>query len=148
MEVAGGAIGAASLGIQLISTVQKIIRFIQDIRDAPEELANLRSSVERFCHILRAVTTLIESRRLQTGNTGSVDLLESAVSSCHPNVAKLEKLVDDIRRKLGHDSRRRMVWASMMTVIKKDDLDKHRRLVEGDLVALNTAIAVGAYELK
>ena len=61
MEVAGGAIGAVALGIQLVGTVQKVTSFIRSIQDAPKHLARLGSSVAQLESILNRVTNLIES---------------------------------------------------------------------------------------
>ncbi|KAL6715960.1 hypothetical protein ACLMJK_006922 [Lecanora helva] len=91
MEVAGGAIGAVALGIQLVGTVQKVTTFIKSIHDTPEDLAYLASSVDQLETTLRQVTTLVENRSQHTDTPGSVNLLESAVRNCEPNVTKLDE---------------------------------------------------------
>lgn len=148
MEVAGGAIGAVGLGIQLVGTVRKVMTFIQSIQDAPEDLARLGSRVKQLETILHRVTTLVESRSQYTDTSGSVDLLEEAVRNCEPNVTKLGKLVDKLQKKSDQSGKRRAAWTSLKSVVKKEDLDKYRSLIQESLMALNTAIAFGAFEIK
>ena len=147
MEAAGGAIGAVALGIQLVDTVQKVTSFIKSIQDAPEDLASLGSSVDQLETILRRVTTLVESWSQYTDTPGSMDMLERAVRNCEPNVTKLGTLVDKLQKKFDQGGTRRRVWASLRLVVKREDLNRYRSLIQGDLLALNTAIAFGAYEM-
>ena len=147
MEVAGGVVGAVALGIQLVGTAQQVTSFIRSIQDAPEELANLGSSVDQLETILHRVTTLVQSQSQDTDNPGSMDMLERAVRNCEPNVTKLGKLVDKLQKKFGQSGKRRAAWASLRVVVRKEDLNQYRSLIQGDLMALNTAIAFGAYEM-
>ena len=147
MEVAGGAIGAVALGIQLVSTVQKVMKFIQSIHDAPEDLASLGSSVSQLETILHRVITLVETCSKHPNTPGSVDILERAVRNCEPNITKLGKLVDKLQKKFDQSGKRRAAWASVNLVVRKEDLGRYRSLIQGDLTALNTALALGAYEL-
>ena len=148
MEVAGSVVAVVSLGIQLVGTVKKASRFIQSIRDAPEELSNLGSTLEQLHLMLKKVTDLIEQQGRCENFPSSTDLLECAVRNCESNVTKLDRLVGRLEKKFRREGEHRAVWASLSSVVKKDDLDRYRSCINGDLTALNTAIAISAYELK
>ena len=142
MEVAGVAVGAAALGIQLVSTARKVRTFITSMEDAPEGLTNLESSLHQLEAILEQVTEIINTRSRHVDTSGPVDLLEQAVYKSEPNVMKLGHLVDKLQRRLGHGSRRRVLWASLSSIVNQDDLVRYRSLLHEDLTALNTALAL------
>ena len=148
MEVAGGAIAIVSLGIQLVSTVKEASRLIHSIRNAPDEVSALGASLEQLHLTLAKVTFLIEQQQKHTDISASTDLLECAVRNCEPNVTKFGRLVDKLQRKFRHDGKYRTAWASISSVMKKDDVDQYRMCIQGDLTALNYAVALNALELK
>ncbi len=148
MEVAGSAIAVVSLGIQLVGTVKKASRFIQDIRNAPDELSNLGSSLEQFHLTLNKVTDLIKQQDKYEDLPGSTDLMECAVRNCESNVTKLDNLVVRFQKRFCREGKHRAAWAALSSVVKKDDLDKYRNCIQRDLTALNTAVALSAYQLK
>lgn len=76
-----------------------------------------------------------------------MDMLERAIRNCEPNVTKLGKLVDKLKKEFDRSGKRRAAWASLKLVVRKEDLDRYRSLIQRDLMALNTAIAFGAYEM-
>ncbi len=148
MEVAGSAIAVVSLGIQLVSTVKKASRFVQSIRNAPDELSNLGSSLEQLHLTLNKVTDLIEQQGKYKDLPGSTDIMEYAVRNCESNVTKLGNLVHRLQKRFRHEGKHRAAWAALSSVVKKDDLDKYRSCIQRDLTALNTAVALSAYQLK
>ena len=148
MEVAGGVLAVVSLGIQLVGTVKEASKFVHSVRNAPDELSTLGYSLDQFHLMLKKVMDLIEQRGKCEGLPGSTDLMECAVRNCESNVTKLGNLVDRLQKRLRHEGKLRTAWASLSSVVKKDELEQYRSWIQGDLTALNTAVALSAYELK
>ena len=148
MEVAGGAIAVVSLGLQLVDTIKKASRFIRGIRDAPAEISTFASNLQHLHLTLDKVTGLITRQREGENLSASTDLLESAVRNCEPNITNLSKLIHRLQKRFERNGRHRATWASVSSVIKKDDLERYRGRIQEDLIVLNTAISLSTYELK
>lgn len=54
-EVVGLVVGVVSLGVQLAESVQKVKRFFNAVKDAPERLADIIEEIESLSEILTEI---------------------------------------------------------------------------------------------
>ena len=73
--------------------------------------------------------------------------MEQAVQQCEPNVAKLGEIGDKLKEVFDQSGKRRATWASMKSVVRKNDVDGYRCQIQEDMMALNSAMLVGSYNL-
>ena len=146
MEAAAGGIAVISLGLQLVHTVKRVKNFVDGIRDAPSELANLATDLERYHLMLAKVNDLVGTRRSLQNSQDSTDLMESIVRGCKPNIDKLEALMDKLQKKLSHGGRRWTTWASISSMVKKDEIERYQKGIKDNLANLNMAVNIGTSE--
>ena len=140
MDVVSGAFAVLSLSVQLAQTVKKANNFLKDIQKAPDELARLVETLDQLNLILIQVNHLIEQQNNIEGIPSSIDAIQNALRSCEKITQKLKLFVDKLEACFHRQGRVRNVWASLKSVVKKDDIAELRGQIHENITILNTAV--------
>ena len=140
MDVASGVTAFISISIQLVETIKKITSFCKSLQRAPEELLRLIDVLSRLEMILGQASLYLEERSQIEGLPGSALAIQCAIQSCQTNIGKLEKIKDRIESKFDSRGRTGRMWASLNTVITKDEIERVNRLLNDDFSTLQAAI--------
>ena len=109
--VAAGAVGVASLGIQLAESVVKLQRFCRDVKGAPQKLKSLTDDLDAMADILEYFATT------QAAIVDSQVHVQKLVRRCDVAVKQLSSTIDKFEKKL---ARKRFSGAVVMTLCKEE----------------------------
>ena len=148
MDGVSSALAVVSFSIQLIGTIRKAQIFLKEVRNAPEELANLVDTLDQFEHLLVATNNLVEQQD-STGNLpGAIVNIASVLQRCQGTIKKLDDAVLTINSYFETQNRGRKVWASMKTVVKRDHIEKLRKQIQENISNLQTALLLNSSHLQ
>ena len=142
MDVVSGAFAVLSLGIQLAESVKKANTFLKDVQKAPDELMRLVETLDQLAALLIQVDDLIEQQQRTDGLLGPSGLLQSALQSCRLSVGMLEVFVNKLQVSFDRQGRVKKVWASLKTVVKKEDTERLRGRIHENMTALQSALLI------
>ena len=148
MDGLSGALAVISFSIQLIGTVRKAQIFLKEVRNAPEELANLVDTLDQFEYILVATNNLVQHQNRIEHLPGAVDNIASVLRRCQTTIKKLDDAVLTINSYFESQNRGRKVWASLKTVVKKDHIEKLRKQIQENTINLQTALILNSSHLQ
>ncbi|GAB7322415.1 hypothetical protein MBLNU13_g03365t1 [Cladosporium sp. NU13] len=107
-EVVGLVIGVVSLGVQLAESVQKVKRFYNTVKDAPERLTDIIDEIESLSDIL---TEMEGDRTSYTAELGPK--MQRCVATCRQAVDKFSTYADSLESRMKRHSRRGSVKFAM-----------------------------------
>ncbi len=142
MDVASGVFAVISLSLQLAKTVKKVETFLRDVQNAPDELKRLVDTLDRFNLILIHVKTYVEQLSSIDGLPGCIDVIERTLHSCESNVCKLDSYVNVFQTLFNGKGQRRKIWASMKTVVKKEEIMQMQGMIHQDMSSLQAAMLI------
>ena len=142
MDVASGVFAVISLSLQLAETVKKVDNFLRDVQNAPDELKRLVDTLDRFNLILVEVKTYVEQLSRIDDLPGCIDVIERTLHSCESNVRKLDSDVNVFQTFFNGKGQRRKIWASIKTVVKKEEIVQMRGLILQDISSLQAAMLI------
>ena len=148
MDVASGVFAVVSLSLQLAETVKKVDNFLRDVQNAPDELKRLVDTLDQFDLILVQVKTYVEQQSRINGLPGCIDVIERTLHSCESNVRKLDSYVNVFQPLFNGKGQRRKLWASIKTVVKKEEIVQMRGLILQDISSLQAAMLINISHLQ
>lgn len=107
-EVVGLVIGVVSLGVQLAESVQKVKRFYDTVKDAPERLTDIIDEIESLSDIL---TEMEGDRTSYTAELGPK--MQRCAATCRQAVDKFSTYADSLESRMKRHSRRGSVKFAM-----------------------------------
>ena len=107
-EVVGLVVGVVSLGVQLAESVQKVKRFYNTVKDAPERLARIIDEIESLSDIL---TEMEGDRASFTAELGPK--MQRCVATCRHAVDKFSTYANSLESRIKRHSRRGSVKFAM-----------------------------------
>lgn len=107
-EVVGLVIGVVSLGVQLAESVQKVKRFYNTVKDAPERLTDIIDEIESLSDIL---TEMEGDHTAYTTEPGPK--MQRCVATCRQAVDKFSTYADSLESRMKRHSRRGSVKFAM-----------------------------------
>lgn len=123
MEVAFGAIGAASFAIQLVETVEKIRHFVNNVVEAPKEQQRLAKRLDQLTQLLERVE---DTSRLEEingyGSTASSHSIKQAVLNCAGELQILEGYVEKYKDIIIGEGRFKKLLGSLKLAFKENDI--------------------------
>jgi len=120
MEMLGAAssvFAVVSLAVQLSSNIQKLIEFWDSVKEAPAEVAQIKSQLQILGTLLRS----IEDDYAASSNDGSSELGIECLRVCAESIAKLEKLCRELDKGLNGSGIRRR-WTCLRKAMKEKEL--------------------------
>ena len=136
------------LGIQLVNTIRKANKFLKEVQNAPEGWARLIDTLDQLESFLIAVNGLIERQEKVGSLPGSVHLMSAALQRCETTAKKLEASTDGIKTYLKSQGRGRRAWASLKTVVKKEEVEGLRKQIDEDMMYLQNALTLNTNHLQ
>lgn len=146
MDPFSGATAAVSLALQLTSTVHSVRQFLQNIQDAPKEIAAILEITDQLNGHLKAVARLSELQHPQQQTPISSSTIEDALKSCEKRVKTLEAIANRLRESFCGSGRLRNSWASVRVVLKKEDIQHLQVQMRDSVQALQTALMISSIE--
>jgi integrase len=148
MDGVSGAVGIASLAIQLASTVQKVSKFLRNARDAPKEVLRLLEILDQLHDTLDHVRQLNEQQSLILSLPGSPASITRAMENCKRQVKALEVFVNEAKTSFDHPHKLRRTWACTKVAGKRQDLDDIQCRLRDAETDLHFAISRNCLELQ
>ena len=113
-EVVGLVVGVVSLGVQLAESVQKVKRFYNTVKDAPERLAGIIDEIESLSDIL---TEMEGDRASHTAELGPK--VQRCVATCRHAVDKFSTYANSLESRMKRHCRR----GSVKFAIKSESIE-------------------------
>ena len=148
MDGVSGVLAVVSLSLQLVDTVQKANRFLKRLQNAPKESARLIDALNQLESLLIAAHGVVEQQNKIGSLPGSVQAIDSTLQRCKFTVEKLETAVKNIETFFKSRGRGRKAWASLKTVVRKEELEKLHKQVLEDMNSLQTALLLNLSYLQ
>lgn len=114
-SIATGAIGVVSLAIQLLHSAYKLRRFFRDVRNAPKELLETITYIDKLVHQLDSIRH--EGRRYP-GDGPAYDGLATHIKDCEACTRELLGFVNEIYT----STTTKKTWSSIKAVDKKETI--------------------------
>ena len=148
MDGVSAVFAVVSLGVQLAGTVQATSEFLRSVLNAPDELLRLVDLLGQLQGTLGHVSDLIEQQSSVLTSPGSLRSIAAALQNCEKSLKKLESLVDQLKRSLDRQHRIQRAWASLRTVLKKEELLELRKQIQESLITLQLSISINSAQLQ
>ena len=117
LGAASSVFAVVSLAVQLSSNIQKLIEFWDSIKEAPAEVAQIKSQLQIFGTLLRS----IEDDYAALSNDRSSELGIECLRVCAESIAKLEELSRELDKGLNGSGIRRR-WICLRKAMKEKEL--------------------------
>jgi hypothetical protein len=120
LAAASSVLAVVSLALQLADNVQRLVDFWDSVKDAPTEVAEIRSQLRILAALLRSIE--LDAER-STSDGGDI-LGHDCLLVCKGSVVKLEKLSNGWSRELGRMGIRRK-WSSLKKTFREHELARY-----------------------
>ncbi|KAI7343490.1 hypothetical protein KC354_g15620 [Hortaea werneckii] len=139
MEVAGSAVGIASLGITIC---QGLLSYYNDCKDYESDISGTRASIEDLCGTLVLLKENLDAGGLDDKRTAQVS---SCLKSCNSGLQDLGTKLDELKKYSKPEGLRQRARAELQKAVypfRKDTLDKLRGNVADVRERLKLALQV------
>ena len=141
LGVAAGAVGVASLAIQIGQSIRQAVEFWDSIQEAPDEIHQLSTDLRNLANILTVFE--YEAKRSNIPEWQG-KIVKESLMNVKRGVDRLASLVSDLERKVGGtSSKSRRYWGRTKIAWKENELSKHRICINSsrdDLILLQTCL--------
>ena len=123
MEVLGtvsSVFAVVSLAVQLNSNIQKLLKFWDSVRDAPIEVAQIKSQLR----VLRVLLQWVEADEKGTSKNGAANLGVECLQICLESVTKLQQFSEELDRGLNGSGVRRK-WTCLRKAMRDKELTSY-----------------------
>ena len=148
MDGVSGVIAVVSFSLQLVNTIQKASQVLKEVQNAPKELARLVDALDQLESLLIAANGIVEQQNKMGSLPGSVHTMNGALRRCKSTVEKLDTSVNAIKNYFKIQGRGRKAWASLKTVMKKEEVEQLHRQVHENMKNLQTALLLNMSYLQ
>jgi hypothetical protein len=125
--VVASSISVASLAIQIVENLNKVISFCESIREAPTDIQRILRELQILSSIISAIQLLLEKHPpSKIGEATIKDCLDLV----RHDIGKLSGLSLDFERKLNSDKRITRTWARVQTVLSEKKIAILRSYLE------------------
>lgn len=100
-EMVGLVVGVVSLGVQLAESVQKVKRFYETMKEAPERLADIIDEIESLSDILTEIEGDSTANATELGPK-----MQRCVATCRKAVDKFSTYADSLENRMKRQCRR------------------------------------------
>ena len=148
MDGLSSALAVVSFSVHLIATIRKAQGFLKEVRNAPDELANLIDTLDQLEDLLMATNNLVKQQSEIENLPGAIENIARVLQRCQKNIKKLDDAVFTINSYFENQNRGRKIWASLRTVVKKDHIENLRKQIREDSINLQTALLLNSSHLQ
>lgn len=129
-SAAASGISVASISIQIVESIHKLLRFCNSIKDAPDVIRSISADLEVLDEILNSL--MMYHQDIQRRNDTSRLTIPKALISCLNQLHDLEQMISGLERGLG----RRKTWTSVKAVLRNDAIKKFQSNLESGKASL------------
>ncbi len=123
LSAGASIIAVLSLAMQLGGSAQTLVKFLETIADAPEDIKRLRDLINDVFAIATGVRNLLEGQRRLHGDCLPVeDTIHTTLLRCQEQLNRIRKLLNKVE---DVDAGRTLLsrsWARFRFALKKDDV--------------------------
>jgi hypothetical protein len=131
--VASG-ISVASLAIQILENINRVIDFCKSIKDAPTDIYRILLELQILSNIVSGIQLVFEKRSLPEISEATI---KNTLDLVRHDISKLSALSSDLERKLNSEKKITRTWARVQTVLSekkigllKDHLDRAKATLQ------------------
>jgi hypothetical protein len=117
LAAASGVFDVVSLALQLVDNVQRLVEFWDSVKEAPAEVAEIRSQLRVLSALLRSIEIDVQHASSDDGDS----LGHECLIVCKGSVAKLEKLSKEWEHELSRNGIRRK-WTCVRKALREREL--------------------------
>jgi hypothetical protein len=126
--VVAGGISVASLAIQILENINRVINFCESIREAPTDIQRILLELQLLSNIISGIQLVFQKRSLPKISEATI---KKSLDLVRHDISKLSDLSLDLERKLKSEKRITRTWARVQTVLSekkiailRDNLDR------------------------
>jgi hypothetical protein len=132
--VVASGISVASLAIQILENINRVIDFCQSIKDAPTDICRILLELRLLSNIVSGIQLVFEKRSLPEISEATI---KNTLDLVRHDISKLSDLSLHLERKLNSEKRITRTWARVQTVLSekkiaalKDHLDRAKATLQ------------------
>lgn len=114
--VVAGGISVASLAIQILENINRVINFCESIREAPTDIQRILLELQLLSNIISGIQLVFQKRSLPKISEATI---KKSLDLVRHDISKLSDLSLDLERKLKSDKRITRTWARVQTVLSE-----------------------------
>lgn len=141
LGVAAGAIGTASLAIQIAQSPRQAVEFWDSVQDAPDDVRQLSTDLRSLTNILAFVEYEVKRSDIPEWQE---KIAKESLMIVKIGIDKLASLVSDLERRIGRtSSSSRRYWSWIKITMKEREISKQGDCIKNSrdaLVLLQTCL--------
>jgi hypothetical protein len=114
--VVASGVSIASLAIQILENIKRVIDFCQSIEDAPTDICRILLELQLLSNIVSGIQLVFEKRSLPEISEAPI---KNTLNLVRHDISKLSDLSLDLERKLNSEKRITRTWARVQTVLSE-----------------------------
>jgi hypothetical protein len=134
--VIASGFSVASLAMQILENINKVINFCESIREAPTDIQRILLELQLLSNIVSSIQLVFEKRSLPEISEA---MIKKSLDLVRHDISKLSDLSLDLERKLNSEKRITRTWARVQTVLSEKKitvLKDHPECAKGTLQLL------------
>jgi hypothetical protein len=117
--VVASGLGVASLAIQTVENLNKVITFCKSIKEAPTDIQRLLLELQILSNVVSAIQLMYEKHSL---SESSEAVTRKCLDLVRLDISKLLSLSLELERKLNSGKRITRTWARVQTVLSESKI--------------------------
>lgn len=138
---AASVMGVISLAVQLGDSAFKIYKFLETVKDAPNEVVSLKDRVLQLHNILKGVQDLVKRQNAQGNVPPPPEYLFEALQTCKLKIQYLQGFVAKLQGNVDGRGLRR-IWGALKIPFSKELVAKACLQIQEAVQALHLAISI------
>ena len=114
--VVGGGFSVASLAIQILENINRVINFYGSIKEAPTDIQRILLELQLLSNVVSGIQLTFETRSLPKISEATI---KKSLDLIKHDIRKLSDLSLDLERKIKSEKRTTRTWARVQTVLSE-----------------------------
>ena len=116
LGVVGGGFSVASLAIQILENINRVINFYGSIKEAPTDIQRILLELQLLSNVVSGIQLTFETRSLPKISEATI---KKSLDLIKHDIRKLSDLSLDLERKIKSENRTTRTWARVQTVLSE-----------------------------
>jgi len=117
--VVAGGLSVASLAIQIVENLTKVINFCESIKEAPTDIQRLLLELQILSNVISAIQLVYEKHSLPETSEA---VTRKCLGLVRHDISKLLSLSLELERKLNSEKRLTRTWARVQSVLSESKI--------------------------
>lgn len=126
--IVASGMSVASLAIQIVENLNKVINFCESIREAPTDIQRILTELHILSNIVSNIQLVHEKRSLPESSEATT---KQCLGLVRDDISKLSSLSSDLERKVHSEKRLTRTWARVQTVLSEKKIAMLRGQLDG-----------------